>query len=376
MRIFGTRALAATAALVVSLSCSRSGPADAPYRVGAPPDLVRALEGAPDAGMGRIQWVALRPYERARDLEVLLFASGSPAFAGIVLPGRWVPLLGPWVQPFSAEGLSEVRPDVLQSLGSSGGLLAMPITLDGALLAYRGDLWEELHLPPPNTLAALREAALHLQARRPEFSRPVASDLAADQLFWDLSWSFEGGASPDVYSYPKLHALRFMKEFGLAAEAGGEPDGEQLLLEGRTAALFCTAAEARRLSGQGSPLAGKLRAVRLPGAESAGHCIYAGWCLARPLRSGLAKGGRTGLTGEKYQDYLKACGYLPVLREEKRGDDDISKAMAGTVFHPPPDLGVGGDEVVLGAILDAAQGPVDAEEALRRAEARIHRRAG
>ena len=370
------RGLAVMAAVALSLSCSRSGPVRSARRVGVPPDMLRVLEEGPDTGMGSIQFVALRPYDRARDLEVLIFASGSPVFSGIVLPGRWVPLVSAWAEPFPAKGFAKVRPDVIESLRSSRGLLALPITLDGVLMVYRADLWDELHLPAPRSLAALREAALHLSARRSELSKPIVSDVPADQLFWDLAWSYEGQASPELYSYPKVHALGFIKEFGLAQEPGTEPAGEQLLLQGHSAALFCTAFEARKLLAPGSPHASTLRAARIPSMQASGHCIYSGWCLARPLGSDLGKGSWAGISGERYQRYLKEHRCEPVLQDEKDGGDPVSLAFASTQFHAPPDLGEGGDEVVLGAILDATQGSMDAEEALRRAEARVRRRAG
>ena len=362
--------------LTAVLACSRSGPVRTAQRVGVPPEMLHVLEGGPDTGAGPIQYVALRPYDRARDLEVLLFASGSPVFSAIVMPGRWVPLLSAWVQPFRAKGFERVRPDVPGCLRSPGGLLALPITLDGILLVYRADLWKELRLPAPHTLTSLREAAIHLEARRPEMKRAIVSDVPVDQLFWGLAWSYEGQASPAVYSYPKLHALRFMKEFGLVPGPGPEPTGEQLITQGRSAALFCPASEARKLLVRSSPYSEKLRAVRIPAMQAMGHCIYAGWCLARPLEGGFEKGSGSGMAGEKYQGYLRDSGFVPVLQGEALPGDDISSAFSATVFHPPPDLGEGGDEVVMGAILDAAQGPVDAEEALRRAEARIKRRAG
>jgi hypothetical protein len=370
------RGLAVMAAVVLSLSCSRSAPVRNARRVGVPPDMLRVLEDGPDAGMGPIQFVALRPYDRARDLEVLLFASGSPVFSGIVLPGRWVPLVSAWAEPFPSKGFAKVRPDVIESLKSDKELLALPITLDGGLLVYRADLWDEHRLPAPRSLAALREAVLHLGARRPELSKPIVSDVPADQLFWDLAWSYEGQASPELYSYPKLHALGFIKEFGLAQGQGPEPSGEQLLLQGRSAALFCMALEARKLLAPGAPLGGKLRVARIPSMQASGHCIYAGWCLARPAGSDLGTGNWAGMCGERYQRCLKEHGCEPVLEDGKEGGDGVSRAFASTQFHAPPDLGEGGDEIVLGAILDATQGSMDAEEALRRAEARVRRKAG
>jgi hypothetical protein len=75
--------------LLAASACSPPPEAQGPQRIGVPPELEKVLTFGPHAGLAPATFVTLRPYDRARDLEVLLFASRSPAFAGMVVPGRW-----------------------------------------------------------------------------------------------------------------------------------------------------------------------------------------------------------------------------------------------------------------------------------------------
>ena len=366
----GLATLAACAVLIGMQACSRGELPPQVPRLGVPPHLLSVFEGGAAAGLPATRFVGLRPYERARDLEVLLFASRSPVFQGIVLPGRWAPLLRAWSEPFPEQGLGEVRPDVVSSLRVPGGLLAVPLTLDGILLAYRPDLWAQFEIPPPRSLAALREAALVLRSRARGLDRLIESDVPADQLFWAVAWSYEGRSSGELYSYPKVHALRFIQEFGLVPEAAG-PTGEDLFSQGRCAALFCTAEAARRLARAGGGGGPPVRIARVPGLHERSHCIYNGWCLARPSLASPETSGWARMASPDYQGYLASRGYTPVMKRGQPSRDEVAAAFGGTVFHGAPDLGPAGDEVVLGAVLDASRGPMTAEAALRRAQARL-----
>src|SRR5512135_3532812 len=94
----GWTVLVWVALLATGLGCSRSGSAPEIQRIGVPPDMVGLFEGRKPPDAPPIRVVGLRPYERARDLEVLLFSSGSPVFTGVLVPGRWLPVLGPWAR--------------------------------------------------------------------------------------------------------------------------------------------------------------------------------------------------------------------------------------------------------------------------------------
>ena len=53
----------------------------------------------------------------------------------------------------------------------------------------------------------------------------------------------------------------------------------------------------------------------------------------------------------------------------------VRTVLEGTIFHGEPMLGASGDEIVSEGLLDATQGGMSAEEALRRAAARLQARA-
>ena len=357
--------------LLAASACSPPREAQGPQRIGVPPELEKVLAFGPHAGLGPATFVTLRPYDRARDLEVLLFASRSPAFAGMVVPGRWVGMLAPWTRPLPAEWLKGVRPDLAASLATKDGVLALPLTLDGPVLLYRRDLWSSMGLPQPDTLAGLRDALLQIASLHPDLDAPVASDLPEDQLFWALAWSYEGSDSPNLYSYPKVHALRFMQEFSLADRSGEAEPGSALMREGRAAVLFCTGHEAEGLL-KAAQAPSRYAVAPLPAASGQAHCIFDGWCLTRPA-GGLADPStwRT-LLSEPFQTYLRKKGWQPVLASAngQRGGP-VFTAFQHTRFHAPPALGPQGDEIVMGAIQDALAGPMAPEEALRRAEARL-----
>lgn len=201
--------------------CAPANDGRPPRRIAAPPVLVPVFSKDLPPSMGEATFVPLRPYDRARDLEVLLLSSGSTAFTGMIIPGRSVQLMRRWVRPLPATWLNGVRPDVAASLKGPDGVWALPVTLDGVVLVYRKDWWRKLALPPPGSLAALRDGLLGIRANIAGVETPVLCSVPVDELFWDLAWSFEGRPDPAIYTYPKVHALRFMQEFALSSSGGG-----------------------------------------------------------------------------------------------------------------------------------------------------------
>lgn len=356
------------------LACSSTPSVRAPQRIGIPPELQGLFAQWQDSGPARPIYVALRPYERARDLEVLLFSTGSPVFSGIVLPGRWVPVIEPWSRPIDRSWLSGVRADVAACVEDSDGPLALPLTLDGIVMVYRADWWRAQKLPPPNSLAALREGVLNLRSRGRGQESPVQSEVPVEQLFWSLAWSYEGRPTDTLYSFPKVHALRFIQEFNLAEEPRAVVDREEDLLDGEVLVLFTSAHKASQLLNRVSSRGVELSVAAVPGQGGKSCCIYNGWCMASPQSGESAPYEWGRYTSEPFQDHLARRGWLSVLTKTgKASMDPVARAMDLTRFYPAPRLGDQGEEIVTGAILDATQGPMTPEEALRRAQARIGR---
>jgi hypothetical protein len=368
------RALGSLALLLLFSACSSAPVERGPQRIGVPPDLQKLFAQWNAPGRNPTMYVALRPYERARDLEVLLFSTGSPVFSGILLPGRWVPVIQPWSRPIDARWLEGVRPDVAACVSDSSGAFALPVTLDGVVMLYRSDWWREENLPAPSSLAALRDGLLTLRSKGRVREDAVISEVPVEQLFWGLAWSYEGQTNPTLYSYPKVHSLRFIQEFNLVPRRGLQSPSPERLLESESAVLFTTARRASSLLALSKGKGIDLSILPLPGQEAGSLCIYNGWCMASP-RSGQSAPSEWGrYTSKPFQRYLQRHGWQSVLSTSARpSEDPVERAMSQTRFYPAPRLGDQGEEIVTGAILDATQGPMTAEEALRRAQARIGR---
>jgi hypothetical protein len=363
--------LAAMAAALL-MGCDARRRETSSRRIAAPPALLPVL-GSASPRPEPVQFVGLEPYERARDLEVLIFSTRSPAFWGVVLPGRWLQLQSPWVQRFDPRILAGVRPDVAASVSDGDGALAVPLSVDGPVMVIRRDLWRETGQPPPATLAALREGVRRLRATNARIRVPVVSDLPEDLLFWGLAWSYEGAPSPKIYSSPKLHALRFMDEFDLRPAAEGSRAGEGLLRGGSAAVLFTTGSRAAAMGGGGSGGApADLWVGPLPSQSVRAICIYNGWCLASPQGAAEDPSLRRWFLSGLFRERLLRAGLLPSTGEPGGAlEGTPAWALGATQLCAPPALDDRAREAVRGAILDATEGPMTAEEALRRAQARL-----
>ena len=268
--------LVATCLALSAADCRAPAISSTPARVAVPPVLLESLKNYEMSGDSRLEFVSLRPYSRARDLEVLLFSSRSTAFQGVVVPGRFLPLLTPWLTRFREVAVEGVRQDVAKAVGGPLAL-AVPMTLDFPVLVVRKDLWNKFGLPSPATLAGLRDSALALRSQMKGLSSPIATDLPIDELFWDLGWSFEGVASTVLYSYPKVHTLNFLREFRLDEGADPSIGIGNVLAQGQAAAGFTTLQRGIGLCAAD----GRLQLLPLPSKSDCALAVYNGWCLAQ-----------------------------------------------------------------------------------------------
>ncbi len=352
------------------VSCGKTQEPPAGGRIAIPPALESVFDGYSPVRPLPFQFAPLLPYSRARDLEVLLFSSGSTAFQGVLMPARYIPLVAAWAAPFDVPLPASVRPDVAESVGGREAPLCLPVTMDCGVLVVREDLWRELGLAPPVSIAALRECAMAFQCRRGQRD-VIDSDLPPDELFWDLAWSFEGAADPRLYSFSKVHALRFIQEFGLGQKLAGALDPEEDLRSGETAALFTSMDRAAALC-RADP---RLKMWPMPSGKGPAVVLYTGWCLAQTQASPAKDEALAELLDPSFQDYLSRKGFLPAAVPPAGEPVSVRTALEGTVFHGAPMLGASGDEIVSEGLLDATQGGMSAEEALRRAAARLQARA-
>ena len=368
--------LCAPLALALALALAMAGcgppvPPAQPVRVAAPPLLAATFSSFPGGGSPPLEFIPLQPYSRARDLEVLLFSSGSQAFQGVILPARYIPFVATWLDPFDGALPSAVRPDVAESVGGPKRPLCLPLTFDCGAMVVRHDLWSQFGLPRPTSLAALRDAALTLRARRGDMEDVIVSDLPVDELFWDLAWSFEGAPDPELYKPAKVHALKFIQEFGGVRGVGAQ-QGERDLSDGKAAVLFTSCQRAIELCRSDRRLA----PWPIPSTRGRAYAIYSGWCLAKEDCPADVERAIASLMGQGFQAFIRKGGLIPTAAKEDAGETIGGPILDNTTVHGAPMLGASGDEIVNEAILDATQGQMLAEEALRRAAARLQAQGG
>jgi hypothetical protein len=351
-----------------SLGCATEQEAVGRTRVAVPPSLLGIFQSYSPAARAGMSFAALRPYSRARDLEVLLFSSRSTAFQGVVVPGRYLPTLRPWLGTYPQGSLRGVREDVIESVGGETPF-ALPLSLDFGVMVTRRDLWATLALPSPSTLAGLRDAVLTLRSRVPGLGDPIASDLPLDELFWDLGWSFEGEASANIYTFPKVHALEFIREFDVGRASKPGETVADLLAKGKRAVAFTSLQKAIGMCQKDRRLA----LSPLPARSGRAVVLYNGWCLARPVGVGSDATVLSGLEEEPFQEHLARSGLVGARPSKEPPTAEVDFVLRRSEIHGAPDLGPGGDEVVLEALRDVTETGMSAEEALRRGAARLER---
>ncbi len=352
--------------MLLSSGCGPQGAPSRGCRVAVPPSLLNLFEESDLDGRQSMSFAALRPYRRARDLEVLLFSSRSTAFDAVVLPGRYLPGLRPWLGTFPGGAPAGVRADVAESVGGVRPY-ALPLTIDFGVMVIRQDLWSTYSLPSPSSLAGLRDAMMTVKSRVPGMLEPIASDLPMDELFWDLSWSFEGEAAADLYTFPKVHVLDFLREFGVGRPGHPSNGTEEILEKGGWAVVFTSLHRAASMCRRDRRLA----LCPLPARSGRAQVLYNGWCLARPEDGDGAGGALRTLEAEPFQEHLARSGFIGARPAKEPPPAEVDFALRRTEIHGAPDLGPGGDEVVLEALQDATETGMSAEEALRRAAARL-----
>jgi len=82
------------------------------------------------------------------------------------------------------------------------------------------------------------------------------------------------------------------------------------------------------------------------------------------------------LLGSAVQETLGLAGHLPAAVGLSSGSAEAENALGRTRLVAPPDLGQRGQEILDGALMDALEAEFSAEDALRRAQARIAQEAG
>ncbi|MEW5764679.1 MAG: hypothetical protein ACOYXN_01370 [Acidobacteriota bacterium] len=355
-----------TALLAASCGPRQAGPPQIP-RVATPAGLTRTLEAA--SAHGRLGWTfaPLTPSARARDLEVLLFSSGSTAYDGYVLRASSLSVLRPWLRPVEPVAAGALR----EGLGAcvpvqNGRWLALPLTVDAVAFASR----EEDGVPERMTLEALDRWA-GARAFHGEGEPTLGSTVPPLELFWALAHGEGVSDLPGeaVYGAPQIRALAFLQRHGLEPP----PDPQEAVdafLEGRRKGVFVWASEVKDLVARARSAGVSCRVTEAPHRGETARTLYGGYVWACPS-SVVAPRDGVALLGPAVQETLALAGHLPAAAGLPAQNVEAERALSRTRLVAPPDLGPRGQEILEGALMDALDAEFSAEEALRRAQARI-----
>lgn len=242
-------------------------------RIGIPVEALSLFDIQKDPFLDNFRMITLKPEERVKNLEVLLFSTKSSAFDGIVVPSRTAPVLKEWASCFPTEWKKELNKEVLNLFTTENGIYALPLNFDFPVFIYVKEPFNDL--PEPKNLGFLRDDIRHLQ-RRGKANIGLVSTVSEDVLFLSLLASERGIPPERLYDYHSVKLMEFFKEFDLSKIKIHQ--AESMLLSGSATAAFVKLSECsallEKLKKQG------LNAVVTPLPSTLkSFSIYDGFCL-------------------------------------------------------------------------------------------------
>ncbi|MEU8238809.1 extracellular solute-binding protein [Actinoplanes missouriensis] len=257
--------------------------------------------------------------------------------------------LGATLQGWS-EG-ADLSADAKASATYEGTLLGVPWYVGVRALYYRTDLFSELGLKPPATLAELTTTARTIRAKKPEmFGIAVGGKYTYGAM--PFVWA-NGGELTEINSAAARQGLKSYTD--LIAEDNCPPQNCADLTGGKTVDLFASGKAAMGILGNFNRAAvdagaakGKYAVLPLPGVTAGSVApAFAGGnnlgIMKNAQRPALAADFLTLLAGKKYQAKMyDAMGNLPTLKsasDEIAAKDTFVKPFidtiaAGTKFVP------------------------------------------
>ncbi|GAA2538012.1 extracellular solute-binding protein [Winogradskya consettensis] len=257
--------------------------------------------------------------------------------------------VGPAVTAWS-EG-ADLSPDAKSSATYEGTLLGVPWYVGVRALYYRTDIFQELGLKVPTSIAELTTAARTVRAKKPElFGVAVGGKYtyAAMPFVWD--------AGGDITSLNSAQSRAGLKAYtDLIADDNCPPQQCADLTGGKTVDLFASGKAAMGILGNFNRAAvdagaakGKYAVVPLPGSKPGSIApAFAGGnnlgIMKNSQRPALAADFLTLLAGKKYQSEMyDAMGNLPTLKsasavvaaKDKFVEPFITTISNGTKFVP------------------------------------------
>ncbi|PZG25444.1 ABC transporter substrate-binding protein [Spongiactinospora gelatinilytica] len=257
--------------------------------------------------------------------------------------------LGPDLANWSERG--DISADLFQSATVDGKLYGVPWFIGIRSLYYRTDVFKELKLDPPKSIADLTKAARTIREKKPDlYGIAVGGEYTFGALpfVWDAGGDIEKLNSPESRKGVQAYT-------DLLSDDVCPPQACASLTGGKTVELFASGKAAMGILGNfnrsavdAGAAAGKYEVMPLPGAEPGSVApAFAGGNNLGVMKSSkhrsLAVKFLQLLSGKSYQlKMYEAMGNLPTLstaREELAAKDPFLKPFldtvaAGTEFVP------------------------------------------
>lgn len=282
-------------------------------RLGIPAESLTLFDVQKDPFLENYRIITLKPDERVKNLEVLLFSTKSSAFDSIVVPAKTAQVLKKWAVCFPLEWKKNLNKEVSDLFITDEGIYALPLNLDFPVFVYLKEPFSLL--PEPKNLGFLRNDLRHLQ-RKKLIKNGLVSTVSEEILFLSLLASERGIPPERFYDYHSLKLMEFFQEFSLSQIKIHQV--ESLLMSGEAVSAFVKLSEVplllERLKKQNltvvvSPLPSTLKSFS----------IYDGFCLMRynddENRLKLLK----HLVDDDFQNRFLTRGIFPIINI-KNGD--------------------------------------------------------
>ncbi|WP_155056455.1 ABC transporter substrate-binding protein [Streptomyces blattellae] len=244
-----------------------------------------------------------------------------------------------WIRPLAQDRfpLDSFLPPVVDTATYDGRLYAVPYVTNAGLLLYRKDILEREGLPPPRTWAELERAAktvapkYGLDGYAGQFLPYEGLTVNAAEAVYSAGGTILGdeGERVTVNSNAAREGLGFLargvREGWIPQQAltYKEEESKQAFLDGRLLFLRNWPYAYAAASAEGSPLAGKVGVVPLPGPDGPGASVLGGSNLAvntHARHPDTAARLLAYLTGEPVQRQVLTRGALPPVRADLYDD--------------------------------------------------------
>ncbi|WP_327113361.1 ABC transporter substrate-binding protein [Streptomyces sp. NBC_01341] len=300
-----------------------------------------------------------------------------------------------WIRPLDPGRFSLkafLRP-VVDTATYDGRLYAVPYVTNAGLLLYRKDVLDKEGLPPPRTWAELERDAktiapkYGLEGYAGQFLPYEGLTVNAAEAVYSAGGTILGdeGDRVTVNSAPAREGIGFLARgvregwIPKPALSYKEEESKQAFQDGRLLFLRNWSYAYAVASAPGSPVAGKIGAVRLPGPDGPGTSVLGGSDLAvntHARHPDSASRLIAYLTSETVQRQVLTRGALPPVRAALYEDPDLVKRFpylptlrSSVLFAAPRPKSPRYDQVSLvvqAVVRDAMTGHETSEAAVER----------